>query len=104
MIVDIYDYRISPYSGNTCWKIQVKQTKEDAKSEYREPNYFPTTMEQALDKVKELIALNDTKHVKSLNEAIEEYKKILSEFERVSKEFQIKYAQELDLIAKSNSD
>lgn len=70
MIFDFENFRIAPYAGNTCWKIMEKG-EEDAKGEWKEPRYFPSSFKQAILKMRELVKRsNDNDAVMTLNEAV----------------------------------
>ena len=78
MIIDIYNYRISPYPGNTCWKIQEKGA-EDAKGEWKEAKYFPYDLKEALLKVRNLRRMQ--------NESTTEVDKAIAELKKIDEEF-----------------
>ena len=80
MEIIIFDYKISPYSGDTCWKIQKRQDKEGMKLEWRDPNYFPSTLDQALKIVRELVRRGNKKQFKSVTEALKELEAIDAKF------------------------
>lgn len=90
MDVEIFGYKISPYSNNTCWQIQQKQTKENAKAEWKDPHYYPSTFSYAIQKVRELVYMDSKKKAKSLDEAIDEMKRIDKEFEKLLENINIK--------------
>ena len=80
LIFEVDDYRISPYSGDTCWKIQ-ERGDDGSKSEWKEARYFPSTFDAALIKVRELMRLQNKsttdldgaiKIVKELNKKLED--------------------------------
>ena len=95
MIIEIRNYRISPYSGNTCWKVQKKQEKEGAKGEWLEPYYYPGTLDRALELVFELILREDKKELKNLQKVYKEMKDIIKEFREVVDDLNIKYPSDI---------
>ncbi len=74
MNVVIGEYMISPYCGNTCWRIQ-KRAKKDLKSEWSEAIYYPSTFSQAIQKVRELMRM-DKQKTYSIDKLIKELKQI----------------------------
>ena len=89
MIIEIRNYKISPYSGNTCWKIQKRQDKEGSKTEWCEPYYYPSSLDRALEIVYELILRDDGKRLKSMTEALKEMKSLKEEFKEVLSSYEI---------------
>ena len=94
MEIIIRNYKISPYSGNTCWKIQERQDKDGMKAEWKEPNYFPSDLQHALIRVRELIRRSNNKKFKSFEEALEELKAIDADFEVAINDIKRKYPNE----------
>lgn len=91
MIIEVRNYRIAPYSGNTCWKIQKKQEKEDAKVEWCDPYYYPSTLDRAIEIVAEQLLRESKRSAKSIKEAVDEMGKITKEFEEVLSRLKIVY-------------
>lgn len=96
MEIIIFNYKISPYSGNTCWKIQERQDKEGMKAEWREPFYYPSTLEFAFRRVRELVRRSNTKQFKDFDKLMEELKLIDEEFNKKIQELNIQYPGELN--------
>ena len=76
MIIEIGNYRISPYRGDTCWTVQEKG-EEDAKGEWKEARYFPATLSAALDRIRELSQKSSPETVKD----IDKFRKVLKELD-----------------------
>lgn len=54
MNIVIGNYRISPYRGNTCWKIEEKAESDASETGWKESRYYPNSLSSALSKVREL--------------------------------------------------
>ena len=88
MDIIIRNYKISPYSGNTCWKIQEKAS-EGSKYSWKEPYYYPSTLIQSLIKVRELILMDEdaSKEASSLDQAISSIEELNTEFDEILEKF-----------------
>ena len=75
MNIVIGDYRISPYRGNTCWKIEERSESENSEVEWKESRYYPNTLAGALKKARELsqktLSKKDDLTVKAAIEQVE---------------------------------
>lgn len=93
MDIELYGYKISPYGGNTCWKIQERQDKDGAKAEWKDPYYFPSTLVGALAHVRELARMRDPKEFHDSKALIKELLAMDQQFESVLKELKHSYPE-----------
>ena len=82
MQIQIDNYIVVPYPGNTCWKIH-ELSEEGAKEPWKEAKYYPNTLGSALRKVRELLRLSK----KSQYKIDEDTKKLLEDLKEIDAKF-----------------
>ena len=88
MVFEIGNYLISPYSGNTCWKIQ-ERASSDSKYLWKEPYYYPRSLSEAFKKVLELTLMTEPDECNSIEEAVNRIESLYQTHEQTIKNFQI---------------